>query len=483
MVWLLACACPTFEGLEVVDLTESGNATALARVAVAVDTFEAWTAREGVCVASVEVVDEVEGPAAFDAEGLNAVGVFQPRARRIEIGTAWFPLAETVTHELCHALDWQEDLSPARPDLFTGEDLDAEGAYPTDESKRAESFALACEVGGVDVSVELAFEEQCGLGPVDELIDPTTRFLAEEVFQAASRLDMSDEPVTLRRREVTLDVGDGRAVESVIGTPTDLYALALEPSRRWDASTLTLSRLDPDTGAARARQTLDLPIGYWRGSLLASDADPLLLVWNAGRDDPIAKVYTIDGDTLVPLDLPLREPWEITGAVTDGVLVVTTQASRNVVTGERYVFGGVGAWDLATGQEHPLSFPEEEWGLSVWADAFLPGPDGLEMIGTDGYSRLDLATDTWSRDPAPSMPRGLLRLGEKRIHFVQVGYEFELVVHDLAEDTWAFAEGACEDTPGLLYAASYAQVGERAFVIPEIWPGVDGLLAWELILD
>ncbi|MDP2314341.1 MAG: hypothetical protein Q8P41_15675 [Pseudomonadota bacterium] len=483
MWWLLACACPTFEALEVSDRTQAGNATAFARVSDAVDLFAAWTARDGVCLDTVEVVDTIELPEVLDVDGWQTLGVFHGGRRRVEIAAAYFPLAETVTHELCHALDYMEDLAEARPDIFTGEDLEVPEAYPTDELKRAEAFAQACEVGGVDVSIELAYESVCWVEPFGQLLDPTARFLAEEVFPGASRLAVSDAPVALRRRELTLDLPVG-GVESVIGTPTDLYALVQHASRRQPRSyTLTLSRLDPDTGAARSEQTLDLPAGYWHGKLLASDGPPLLLVWNTFREDPVATVYAIDGDTLLPLGFTLPEPWNIEGAVFDGVLVSTTQTIRSVVTGDVYLFGGVRAWDLATGLDHPLSFPEDEWGLSVWASGFLPGPDGLEMVSTDGYSRLDLATGTWSRDPSPPYARGLLRLGDKRIHLVSLAYQFEFVVHDLAEDTWSFVEGACEDDLGSPYTAAYAQVGDRAFIVPYLYRGEDGLVAWELTVD
>lgn len=483
MWWLLACACPTFADLEVSDLTEDGDPTALARVTDAVHDFAAWTQREGVCVGEVDVVDSIPAPDGLEVENFRPVGLFTSSEDRVQIVPSFFPLTETVNHELCHALDVQEGFSEARPDLFDGEEI-REDAYPTEERRRAESFSLACEPGGIDVSLELAYEEQCGLGPLDDLLDPIERFVAADVFPGASRLDVVDEPVALNRREVFLDVGVRGQIVSVTGTPTDLYALVQTPSPRTpQAIGLTLVRLDPDTGEARARQALDLPLGRWFGALLPGDESPVLVVWNGDWPAGRVRVYSVEGDALVPLALTFDAPWilGIDGAVSDGVLVVTVYTQRRVVTGEWFLFGGVRAFDLTTGQEHPLAFPEETWGLSVWAEGFLPGPEGLEMMTSDGFARLDPETDTWSLEPGPPTAGGLLRLGEKRLHVAPLaGYEY--VVHDLVEDTWAFVEGACSTAEGLELGAAYAQVGDRAFVVPASYD-TDGVTAWELSLD
>ncbi|MES2644621.1 MAG: hypothetical protein V4850_34355 [Myxococcota bacterium] len=219
---VLAGCCPTFAQMDVIDHADA-PADLLAEVRRSIDTFAAWTGRDGVCVASVEVVDVV------DDEGNG--GDYRGRGAPIRM-RADMDVDHVIQHELCHALDFEERLAPPHYDLL-------EAAAGEDGADLDEEFAKVCD-GGPPPLGEIALLEACGIE------SPLAAVLRDEVYRA-----YVDAPVTIAGppalREVARPFGENAVVE--LGPWLDELLFVVQTPDGADE----LVRFDPIDATVRAR--------------------------------------------------------------------------------------------------------------------------------------------------------------------------------------------------------------------------------------
>ncbi len=435
---LLACACPTFEELPVVDPEGVGTAEEVGVVEAAIAEFAGWTAREGVCVDEVEIIEEI------DWRPPEATGLYHaddPLAH-IWIETGGSAMRRRTLHELCHALDYDEAITDTRRELFSpAEGLNPE-LYDTEEKRRLEAFARACEEGPGALGLARAFEESCGVAT----IDPVDRYLADEVFRGNTDL-----PVTID----AFSAVEGDAVELLL--PEQTYALSIVGDADgllvltvtytyvawipWSAYA-TILRVDPRTGAI---------VGSWRapfhgqadlsGTLFRRDAGPpvLRLVDEQGE----TAAFTLDEATGTFTPLPLDAPMDAGGVVTGGVLWYLSQAPD----------GPVSLRGATVPDGTPASAPPWTDWLTIW-DA-TPTGDALYGMYEGELGFVDLASGAFLPLLRPGSGLGLVGwLDEDRLLFSvregTVDHSARLdgyVVHDRAAGTWALSVDPC-GSPG-----------------------------------
>jgi hypothetical protein len=186
----VGCAweCPTYsawDDLEVgiEDPEDAEQQSVQHRVALALDAFARWSGRDEVCVSSVEVV------APGDEQTL---GWWTPDDASLVITTLGDDPWQSTTHELCHAVDWEEGISRAHRDLFTGEDVPHSLERPTRAHRRREDFALVCGNGPRDATRWRRWRDECGLRFDDEEL-AAIEMAQHEVF-APSQLIPWEQP-------------------------------------------------------------------------------------------------------------------------------------------------------------------------------------------------------------------------------------------------------------------------------------------------
>lgn len=152
---LAGCGCPTFETLNVQDPGGVATDEEIDIVSRAADAFVEWTARDGVCVDTIELTNVA------DAGNLDAVGAyFGPNEPiRIEVGDdAWLP--GVTWHELGHALDDVEQIALSHGYAFPAKDIDEH--YVGAETRIDEAFAQASQLGPPPGTLVGALLASCG---------------------------------------------------------------------------------------------------------------------------------------------------------------------------------------------------------------------------------------------------------------------------------------------------------------------------------
>lgn len=181
--------CVPFDDIEVHDpfgTMPEGDRSELQR---ALDEFSAWTGRDSVCVDRIDIVD----PDTSDEWHAR----YYVLDHRIDLD-ATGNTHEALTHELCHALDFNEGLVADNTDLFDPT-LVAE-SYPraSRRTRKHEVFAYLCDLGPEPAALLHRLEAECG----EEGFELAARRLVQDlVWSEAPRIPW-DEP------DLELLVGD-----------------------------------------------------------------------------------------------------------------------------------------------------------------------------------------------------------------------------------------------------------------------------------
>ncbi len=433
---LLACACPTFEELPVVDPDAVASTFEVGLVEQAIADFAAWTGRAGVCVDRVELVEEI------DWAGGDVAGGYRPGAPgRINVEPHGLFTREITLHELCHALDEDEVLSETNPDLFPPGEPDPV-LYPTEETQRSETFAQACQSGPTEHGFDRAFEAACGVPIVGE----QGWFLADEVWAA-----QADVPVAV---DAFTAVEGDEAFELLL--PPHTWAAAA----RGDAegllllttTTVVVGHFPVSSYATLSRVT---PSGEVVASWRLPDSAGVSLPGLYGPEDGRVALSTRVGDELVAwsfdeasgrfTELALEPPADTRGAVAGGVFWYVSGTPGEAIT--------LRGADLRTGE--PVEGPALTETTLTILDA-TPGGDALLVYGLFDLGLLDVATGAFTVIERPGT--WLTAAGwvdDARFLFdvtsetTEPGaYLHGYTIYDRDADVWSLSADPCGDAPG-----------------------------------
>ncbi|MFN7144683.1 MAG: hypothetical protein ACK4YP_12985 [Myxococcota bacterium] len=205
---LLACACPDYGDMRVEDPLGIASAEQVTAAERAIADFAAWTTVEGVCVPSVDFVEDV------GTEGADGAYVRPRYPIEVEPLPAHH-VYDLVLHELCHAWDTDQGRpSEGLPDLFptTGHDV---ALAPDAYHQAGESFAEACEGGIATARMEALLAERCD-------VDLPGAWVSEHVYDADVEAGVDDAPWEVTRETVDLSAAVvGYAIQA--GTPRGLW--------------------------------------------------------------------------------------------------------------------------------------------------------------------------------------------------------------------------------------------------------------------
>jgi hypothetical protein len=180
-VLLLACSrsfCDTRpEDLVIEDPDGLASEGGFAAAQAGLDDFREWTARDTICVSEMRFVEEIEVPRDFP-DGFDASGKYTSGTGVVRMEDHGASTRGTARHELCHGLDWTEDLSRPNAEIFDPELFGGVSGYP-EELRVHEAFARAC-AKGPSYGVEEALAEACS---ITIEVDPATEFLHREVYR------------------------------------------------------------------------------------------------------------------------------------------------------------------------------------------------------------------------------------------------------------------------------------------------------------
>jgi len=221
---------------------EGGTTDQRATVADALADFAGWTARGSICADRITLQDEIR------VDGLNgtALGRYDAGSHDIAVVAHQRFLYDTVVHELCHAVDFQDDVSIAFPELFQlAPFYEVAGPREPDTLQR-EALALDCEVGPEALSMGREVARRCG-GPTSQErmgvllglvytaweplvpVAPVTRVPRGSVALPSGFVPIGNQPVATSSDEQLLVLGqvDGTAVAVAIDPVTG----TIEPLR------------------------------------------------------------------------------------------------------------------------------------------------------------------------------------------------------------------------------------------------------------
>lgn len=296
MLWLVFTGCtPQCDPLDAVTLQREDGVRdeTVDIVQAAVDTFSEWIGPERICLTELWVDEN-----AVSGTHSNAQGYYKPPERELHIGQESLTtggeqrLTEVVYHELCHALDYQEQLSSIYEDALAA----------TDPSDRREVFADSCMLGPSPL---------CREDPLDDI-------LYGWVFVQWSPSTPSAHMLGPRREIVGLVPETDPSVMPVSG-PGGVYFV-------WrKATTLWYTIVDPVT--AEAVRTIEGPEIAKTWSVLGGDGDPLLV-----SIDGISSAWRLTEDGAVPALFP-EGVAEIFGALAAGYGWVWVRTDPNGVQG------------------------------------------------------------------------------------------------------------------------------------------------------
>ncbi len=438
---VVACACPSFEEMEV---RGEGDAEADARVADALADFAAWTGREGVCVPGVNV------EAVVRVRGVEVDGAYAGPHGWIAVSAGSSDLDASTWHELCHAIDDQEGHSAAQPDLFVGDGIGNANLYPTARARRREAFALGCQDGASGVELILAVDEACGgsrwgLGYA---------YTQAHVYTAFPRNPIVPSGVDLRRGSRTLGLGAGVEVTDAVGAGGSLVLLADWPGLV--GTSWGLMQVDPTTGASMSSVRLGTSSAEAAGAQLVRSDGPLrLLVGAEDGDRDLLEVDLATGTATVlaeGLDLPrlgARAAWS------ENTLFVTS----NYVDAPRTV-----AW--SDGTLIDLDAPAPGYAIA-------PVPGGFEAFTEAGFERY--IDGAWSL--LPTVGTGgpdLVPVGDGwrlATSYAEIGYVWVLV--DAETGAYGLPTNPCQTSAE--HATSWVRIGDEVLLVGAGVSTEDGL--------
>lgn len=260
---LAACTCPSFADMTVVDPTGRGDVSLVEETLAA---FAAATGRDGVCATGIELTDGT-GPFSLDWEG-EYVGPHAP----LYVDATWPDPTRATRHLLCHALDAEEGLSAANPDLFPAADATGDTVLWTDADRSAEVFADLCEDGPSTDGLMLQLDARCG--PAAHLAGWS--FVQEHVYAAVEREEapLSDERVVVEALAIPrptgfsfLDIGGAGDALVALGYWADDVGY-----------TTGVVAVDPDSGAELARVAVREGQPYRAMAELAQTDGPVVVL-------------------------------------------------------------------------------------------------------------------------------------------------------------------------------------------------------------
>lgn len=368
---LLGCDCPSFAEMSVVDTTGRGDVAAAVEL---IEDFAAWTAVEGVCVPTVELVDD------WGSYG----GPHQP------IWTNVDNASRSLRHSLCSALDHEQGFSAENPALFSdGTCIGCETAADF----RAVDFASTCMDGPTDNDLFVQLAQMCdGVHWNEDDV-----FVQTEVFPGAPHEELRVTDTELHIEERSIRVGDTSLISDYGASGNELLVLTswrsppgwakgirrIDPDSgvtlgqvpllfsdtvRYDgklavsdgpvyayledypAHTWTIYAVDLEAGRAEALGTTAMPDD--NGHLIASGGELYVLGMNFTPEQGVARRWTPEGET----DLP-------------GALIPYSNA-RAAPDGFEYPVarGGLARFNAATGQFSELSIgPARSGAFFPWS--------------------------------------------------------------------------------------------------------------------
>lgn len=430
LLTLLACArCPTFGEMTVTDPEGVATDDVLAEINQALADFEAWTGRDGVCVPGIEVQQDIPVESGSDVAGLYR-GEDDPIL--IQSGNGAGP-HQAVIHELCHALDYHEDLLASWPEgVFPAESVDESADYPTETARAHEAFARACQDGPEDFTLAAAIDGECGTltGGVAE-----GDYLETIVYAAFPRTTVDPTPFSVAVDARPVVIGDEYWVYGAMGFEGTVAVLAGLSATDTDPATLGVLQIDPATGTVLA----------WTEITTLTPDDR---VWTANSDDaPVALVATpgaAGSETTTEAFLVDLPGGTATNLGLDG-LPVDPQAAA-YMQGILYVASGtmdlplLTAWDLEAGTRAEVAPTEAEHYPGVYA--LRPTPDGVEKLDHDGLYRLGEGGTWTSLATAPAYFYNFIPLADQQRLWIG-GAGSTPALLDVASDQWRLPEDQC----------------------------------------
>ncbi len=427
-------------------------------IRTAITDFAAATGREGVCVPAVDVV----GPLTHREE-LVCGDYSRPRWSIRVSAERDCVSQQTVTHELCHAIDTMEGLSDAHPEEFPGDEVDTE-VYE-EEIRSTEDFAQACEDGPQTYELDAAWDDACG----DPVLDAGDRFVQENVYVDASRLTVENTGVALDIVDRSLPLDAETQVLDATGADGELWLTA------WhyvgEQRSTQLLRLDPVTGEVLGDIELaPLADDPPAASFAVSDSDPIVLMdlqresgldaWEVDRVHPASGWVERLGTT-----------HEASGgaAWSEGVLYVAGF--------DREDYSAHKLWTWTPGERGELDAPER-------VQAIRPAPGGVEVYTREGLSRFDRESGTWSTVPALGGWQGFARWSDTQRLFLALGRMNEGGYHPVLVDTETGAIGMPEEPCVMVNPANgnaWVELGDDVLLVRNVQTYATGLLTMTVI--
>ena len=443
---LLGCACSSFDEMEVED-RDGAEEGVLNAVRDAITTFAAETGRDGVCVPTVSVRDDVT------YGDVEVQGQYRGPHASILVDSTASGTNETVTHELCHAIDELEGLVDANPDLFPGDEVEEE-LYDTNALRQAEDFARACEGGARRFELTASLDDACG----EATLDPGERFVQEHVYTGADRLSIDDAGVALHVEERGFALDEGMQVLDAVGVDGELWLMVWR--KFYVQYTTLLVRLDPVTGSSLGTLEIVPPGRDAVGARFAvSDADPIVLVdrgatWAVLRVDPLD--VAVD-----PLDEIPDAGWSAGAAWSEGVLYTAGFRSE----GDQIAYA-VWAWE--DGEEQALIPPDRVLVMR-------PEVGGVQMFMGTGVAHYARRSDAWSTVPTWNTWSGFARWGpDWHLFLTYYDSSFTPALVDVETGAVGLPDDPCIRLPQR--GAFWAEVGDEVLILGKSTAGEDGLL-------
>lgn len=431
VVALLACTCPSFDEMEVVAMDTSATDDRLATVREALADFAAWTGDYGVCVPEIRLQDDLPEPIGEDGE---FAGEYHDEHNPIRLDADSGGLRLTTFHELCHASDRLEGHSDARawPEV-------ADRSLYKRKYWVAEDFALACEGGPPDVTLDRALVAACGTEPA---LDENAYYLADVVFPDAPSPGWSDAPYTYSETATAWEglqygVGilDARVVDDevlfLLWTDSNVYVVAFDT---------TLTELRWQTVIAKGVYPL-------HAGFVGADIGRYVALWLYGDHDEVVEVVEADQNGVVGTTAIENECVANPMAIVGGVLYCAQD--------DTIVASTLGGEPVA------LEPPEDLFARPLDVTAVWPEGDGVAFYVAEGLGRYNAEDSSWSVEPAIGEVATRVDLGDGRALVNVSGTPARWFVYE--GGTYAFLGDPCTD--------SAPDFGNFQF-------GVDGRLVW-----
>lgn len=416
----------------------------LSEIEGAVADFEAWTGRDGVCVPSIRVQADVPE----EEPGSDVVGMYQGDHQPILVQSGSVLSAhEIVIHELCHALDYHEDLSESWPaGAFRAEDITEDLNYPKGAKRTHEDFARTCDDAPDDLTLVLALDAQCGTQSWGD----DGKFIASVVYPQFPSATINPEPFSFDVRSTVLAFGSDYWIYGAVGVEGELLVLVDRLDEGIDRGRVGVLRIDPTTGEVEdwVEILTGVPEQWLR--LALSDEALVALISRPGTgadgEEPLTEAFRFDPTTGTTINLGLEGLPTSPGAAAyiDGILYVSS-------------YTGLSSWDTSDGSRTDLDTDPS-------ISRLVPTPEGLEKETLDGVFRLvEGSWVTLVTKPAyfwSFLPMG----GDQRLWLG--GPSSTLAIFDGASSEWRLPEDAC--TPQDIFSnVSMLTVDGEPFVLGE----------------